>query len=306
VVRADHLAFVASTVRTRTSSSSFSSPSTFQLQRDVRKAAAVPPRRYEQQQQTSRLRPRRGWGLGRPSLSPDPVPDAFSAPLRRRRRRPRQQQQQHLVVAASSGLQEPPERVTSIPVQKAAAGRGDRVSYARGGAVVEAAAQEGVDAADGGGYERKAAGSVYGGEAGVLQGAVLWKEEENDADKDDDDGSGGGGGEDDDFEGDDIDIYLPGGMGAGLRPGAKPRRKRPKPPVMWSKPVRGSKRLSVVLAGREDLDEAGALCIKVFFGQPDSPWKAAQLRQLLQEQRQDLESRCSRRESVMFKAIDTR
>ncbi|CAM9892743.1 unnamed protein product [Ectocarpus sp. 8 AP-2014] len=95
-------------------------------------------------------------------------------------------------------------------------------------------------------------------------------------------------------------------MGAGLRPGAKPRRKRPKPPVMWSKPVRGSKRLAVVLAGREDLDEAGALCIKVFFGQPDSPWKAAQLRQLLQEQRQDLESRCSRRESVMFKAIDTR
>lgn len=190
--------------------------------------------------------------------------------------------------------------MASIPAQNSAAGRSDRVSYGRGGAVVEAA--EGVDAADGGGYDRKAAGSVYGGEAEVLRGAVLWKEEENDADKDDEDGDG----EDDDFEGDDIDIYLPGGMGAGLRPGAKPRRKRPKPPVMWSKPVRGRKRLAVVLAGREDLDEAGALCIKVFFGQPDSPWKAAQLRQLLHEQRQDLESRCSRRESVMFKAIDTR
>ncbi|CAN0107793.1 unnamed protein product [Scytosiphon promiscuus] len=109
---------------------------------------------------------------------------------------------------------------------------------------------------------------------------------------------------DPDFEGDDIDIYLPGGMGAGLRPGFKPRKS--KPPVMWSKAVSNNKRFRVVLAGREDLDEAGALCIKVFFGQPDSPWKAAQLRQLLHEQRQDLESRCSRKESVMFKAIDTR
>lgn len=108
-----------------------------------------------------------------------------------------------------------------------------------------------------------------------------------------------------DFEDDeDVDIYLPGGMGAGLKPGFKPRKS--KPPAKWSKPVSGSTRFKVVLAGREDLDEAGALCIKVFFGQPDSPWKAAQLRQLTKEQGQDLESRCNRKESVMFKAIDTR
>lgn len=102
----------------------------------------------------------------------------------------------------------------------------------------------------------------------------------------------------------DVDIYLPGGMGAGLRPGFKPRKS--KPPAKWSKAVGGSTRFKVVLAGREDLDEAGALCIRVFFGQPDSPWKAAQLRQLTKEQGQDLESRCNRKESVMFKAIDAR
>lgn len=40
------------------------------------------------------------------------------------------------------------------------------------------------------------------------------------------------------------------------------------PPVLWSKPVnsklsRVNGRFRVVLAGQEDLDEAGALCIKV-------------------------------------------
>lgn len=103
---------------------------------------------------------------------------------------------------------------------------------------------------------------------------------------------------------DEADIYLPGGMGAGLKPGCKPRKS--KPPAMWCKAVSGSDRFRVVLAGRDDLEEAGALCVRVFFGEPDSPWKAAQLRQLRLEQGQDLESRCNRRESVMFKAIDTR
>lgn len=65
---------------------------------------------------------------------------------------------------------------------------------------------------------------------------------------------------------DDEDIYLPGGRGAGLRRGLE--QKPTTPPVLWSKPVtsklrRANGRFRVVLAGQEDLDEAGALCIKV-------------------------------------------
>ncbi|CAM9363437.1 unnamed protein product [Discosporangium mesarthrocarpum] len=44
---------------------------------------------------------------------------------------------------------------------------------------------------------------------------------------------------------------------------------------------------------------------QVFFGVGDSPWKAAQLRQLMKEQRQDLKTRFDSEESVRFKAIDT-
>ncbi|CAM9860052.1 unnamed protein product [Choristocarpus tenellus] len=84
-----------------------------------------------------------------------------------------------------------------------------------------------------------------------------------------------------------------------------------KPAVLWTKPVTNQMgmfkgRFEVVLATMSDLDEAGELCIKVFFGEGNSPWKAAQLRQLMQEQKQDLLSRCEQEESVMFKAIDTK
>lgn len=65
---------------------------------------------------------------------------------------------------------------------------------------------------------------------------------------------------------DEQSIYVPGGRGAGLREGLPP--KKAKPPVLWSKPVTGNfnklkGRFKVVLAGRGDLNDAGALCIKV-------------------------------------------
>lgn len=61
-------------------------------------------------------------------------------------------------------------------------------------------------------------------------------------------------------------IYVPGGRGAGLREGLPP--KKAKPSALWWKPVSGNfkkvdGRFKVVLAGREDLQDAGALCIKV-------------------------------------------
>jgi ribosomal protein S18 acetylase RimI-like enzyme len=65
-------------------------------------------------------------------------------------------------------------------------------------------------------------------------------------------------------------------------------------------------RFKVEEVGRRDLDEASQLCVRVFFGREDTPWKAAQLRQLYSEQYGDLKSRCMKvRENIMFKMVDT-
>ncbi|CAM9177010.1 unnamed protein product [Pylaiella littoralis] len=331
---ADGLAFVASAVGSR---ACLPFPSQQQQQDGARIHSATP------QRQTSRLRPRCGWGWDCPTLLSEPASFSFSfSPSRHRHRRRQRQRQrprsrQHIVAASSSGLQEQPlERfagaATSTSAQHSEDAAGQRAwlpqrQQATAAAAAAAAGEserrqqawrEGLGRAHpggGGGAAAATAGEVAGvGSDDAAcddrdNGGSIYREGGEEEEKDGK-GSNNAGGLDGvdygfDFEDEeDVDIYLPGGMGAGLKPGLKPRKS--KPPAMWSKPVKKDNRFRVVLAGRGDLDEAGALCIRVFFGQPDSPWKAAQLRQLTKEQGQDLESRCNRKESVMFKAIDTR
>ena len=320
--QADHPAFIASTVGSGTCSSPpFPQRDTRTWKSDVL---------HQEQQHHSRLRPRcRGCEH----------PPTFSTPRRRRR------QTTTTVVASSSGLQEPLERVTAGSTttqhsegaarqawslrkqqqqqqqrqQPAAVVAADEREQARrpGRTARDSYGSGSVAAAAGNAGDGSNARSIYGAQGEGSEGATAGRPGYGDAASAPSSTSAQAAAKEQanhqaaavdygfEFEDEeDVDIYLPGGMGAGLRPGFKPRKS--KPPAKWSKAVRGSSRFRVVLAGREDLDEAGALCIKVFFGQPDSPWKAAQLRQLTKEQGQDLESRCNRKESVMFKAIDAR
>lgn len=59
---------------------------------------------------------------------------------------------------------------------------------------------------------------------------------------------------------------------------------------------------------RNDIETVSKLCVNVFFGQNDgSPWRAAQLRQLYDEQLKDLSSRCMLTyRNSMFKVVDSR
>ncbi|CAM9153596.1 unnamed protein product [Chrysoparadoxa australica] len=64
-------------------------------------------------------------------------------------------------------------------------------------------------------------------------------------------------------------------------------------------------RFIVVEGGPEDIPAAAKLCVDVFFGTSNSPWKKAQLTQLLAAQKKDLESRLEGlNPSAFFKAVD--